>query len=136
MRLLTVLALGFEPAGDRYHFTCNFCFGDRTVPSEWNTGVIKPISKSHSKDPRNPLSYRGVCLISIPCKIYADILNVRFSEWSELINIVVDEQNGFRRNLPCSEHIYTLYSAINKRKEQMQPTYVCFVDAKKALSLI
>lgn len=114
----------------------NFCFENGSVPSEWNTGVIKPIPKSDANDPRNPLSYRGICLISVPCKIYADILNVRLSDWIEQNNAVVDEQNGFRRKRSCMEHIYTLYSVINKRKQQRQSTFVCFVDAKKAFDTV
>ncbi|MCG8113538.1 MAG: reverse transcriptase family protein [Candidatus Thiodiazotropha taylori] len=114
----------------------NFSFESGTVPSEWNTGIIRPIPKSDSKDPRNPLNYRGICLISIPSKVYADVLNTRFIEWIEQNNIVVDEQNGFRRNRSCLEHIYTLYSVINKRKQQRKSTYVCFVDAKKAFDTV
>ena len=76
------------------------------------------------------------CLISIPCKVYADILNVRFSKWIDENNIVVDEQNGFRQNRSCLEHIYVLYTVINKRKQQKQSTYVCFVDAKKAFDTV
>lgn len=75
-------------------------------------------------------------MISIPCKIYADILNLRFNEWIENNNVVVDEQNGFRSKRSCLEHIYTLYSVINKRKQQKKSTYVCFVDAKKAFDSV
>ena len=54
--------------------------------------------------------------------MYADILNVRFSQWIDENNIVVDEQNGFRRNRSCLEHIYALYTVIytviNKQKQQ------------------
>ena len=84
----------------------NFVLKIGTVTDEWNTGVIKPIP--------NPLCYRGICLISIPCKIYADVLNSRISNWIEQNNIVADEQNEFRRNRSCLEHIYALYSVINK----------------------
>ena len=114
----------------------NFCFENGSVPSEWNKGVIRPIPKSDANDPRDPLCYRGICLISIPCKVYADILNVRFSQWIDENNIVVDEQNGFRRNRSCLEHIYALYTVINKRKQQKQSTFVCFVDAKKAFDTV
>ena len=82
------------------------------------------------------MCYRGICLISIPCKIYADVLNLRISNWIEQNNIVADEQNGFRRNRSYLEHIYALYSVINKRKQQKQSTYVCFVDAKKAFDTV
>ena len=62
------------------HIIICYCFDNGVVPSEWSAGLIKPIPKPDSKDPRNPLSYRGVTLISIPCKIYADILYVRLSK--------------------------------------------------------
>lgn len=114
----------------------NFCFENGTVPSEWNKGIIRPIPKADANDPRNPLCYRGICLISIPCKVYADILNTRFCTWIDDNDIVVDEQNGFRRNRSCLEHIYSLYSVINKRKQQKLSTYVCFVDAKKAFDTV
>ena len=114
----------------------SFCFENGTVPNEWNTGIIKPIPKSDASDPRNPLCYRGICLISIPCKIYADVLNQRLSNWIENNNIVEDEQNGFRQKRSCLEHIYALYSVINKRKQEKQSTYICFVDAKKAFDTV
>ena len=34
------------------------------------------------------------------------------------------------------EHIYSLYSVINKRKLGRQSTFACFVDAKKAFDTI
>ena len=101
---------------DSLHKIITFCFHSGTVPSDWNTGLIKPIPKGDGKDPRDPLSYRGITLISIPCKINADILNIRLSNWIEENGFLVEEQNGFRRNRSCMEHIYTLYSVINKRK--------------------
>lgn len=121
---------------DMLHRIINYCFNTGTVPREWNTGLIKPIPKADSKDPRDPLSYRGITLISIPCKIYADILNIRLSKWIERNEYLVEEQNGFRRNRSCMEHIYSLYTVINKRKLNRLSTYVCFVDAKKAFDTV
>ena len=115
------------------HKIITFCFQSGTVPSEWNIGLIKPIPKGDGKDPRDPLSYRGITLISIPSKIYADILNIRLSNWIEENSFLVEEQNGFRQNRSCMEHIYTLYSVINKRKLNKLSTYACFVDAKRLL---
>ena len=68
--------------------------------------------------------------------MYADILNVRFSQWIDESNIVIDEQNGFRRNRSCLEHIYARHKVINKRKQQEQSTFVCFVDAEKAFDTV
>ena len=54
-----------------------------------------------------------------------DILNIRLSKWIEDNNLLVDEHNGFRRNKPCIEHIYSLYSVVNKRKLDRQSTFAC-----------
>ena len=79
---------------DLLHKIISYCFNSGTVPRAWNNGLIKPISKGEGKDPRDPLSYRGITLISIPCKIYSDILNIRLSKWIEANDILTDEQNG------------------------------------------
>ena len=84
-------------------------------------------------DPYNPLSYRPISLISIPCKIYADVLNMRLSTWLEENELLAEEQNGFRKKRSCLDHIYSLISVIKNRKLKRQQTYVCFIDAKKAL---
>ena len=54
---------------DLLHKIITFCFHSGTVSCEWNTELIKPIPKGDGKDPRDPLSYRG-----IPYNIYADII--------------------------------------------------------------
>ena len=45
-------------------------------------------------------------------------------------------QLEFGRNRSCLEHIYALYTVINKRKQQEQSTFVCFVGAKKAFDTV
>ena len=57
-----------------------YCFQEGQVPQEWLTSVITPIPKSKT-DPLDPLNFRPISLISVPCKIYADILNKRLSSW-------------------------------------------------------
>lgn len=52
----------------------NIFFNESQVPKEWCGTIINPILR-RDKDPRDSLSYRGISLISVPCKIYADILN-------------------------------------------------------------
>ena len=57
------------------------CFTSGIVPDDWMTGIIHPIFKDG--DRRNPLHYRAITLISVPCKVYCDILNTRLSSFLE-----------------------------------------------------
>ncbi len=41
-----------------------YYFDTGLLPSCWNKAIIKPIPKSCSKDPRVPLNYRGINLLS------------------------------------------------------------------------
>ena len=54
---------------DLLHTIITSCFYSGTVSCEWNTGLINAIPKGDGKEPRDPLSYRG-----IPYNIYADII--------------------------------------------------------------
>ena len=85
----------------------SYCFSEGQIPSEWSTSIITPVPKP-KMDPLNPLEYRPISLISIPCKIYADILNKRLTRWLEQNDLLAEEQNGFRRNRSCMDHLYVL----------------------------
>ena len=112
----------------------SYAFANDKVPSEWSKGIIKPLPKGD--DPRNPLNYRPITIISIPCKIYANILNKRLLLWLEGNGLIADEQNGFRKNRSCQDHVYALYSLIHNRKLRKKETYTCFVDCRKAFDTV
>ena len=80
-----------------------YSFANSKIPTEWSRGIINPIHKSDG-DPRNPLGYRQITLISVPRKVYAHILNARLETWLEVNNILCDEQNGFRKDRSCLDH--------------------------------
>ena len=46
------------------HILYNVVFTEGTIPTEWGKGVINPIPKSSTTDPRDPLQYRGITLAS------------------------------------------------------------------------
>ena len=58
----------------------NFAFEAGEIPSQWLKGTINLISKGYN--PRCPLNYRPKRLLSIPCKIYANILNKKTQHMS------------------------------------------------------
>ncbi|XP_051813220.1 uncharacterized protein LOC110949666 isoform X1 [Acanthochromis polyacanthus] len=57
------------------HCLFQACFDHAVIPSVWYQSVIKPIPKSTKLDPREPLNYRGISLISTVYKLYSAILN-------------------------------------------------------------
>ena len=73
------------------------CFETGKVPEAWLKGIINPIPKASTSDSRDPLSYRGTTLAPVTYKVYCTILNERLISWNEQHNIIVDEQNGFRK---------------------------------------
>lgn len=112
------------------------CFDEWITPSVWAMGVINPIPKSPSNDPREPLSYRGITLASAVYKLYCHVLNARLSTWTEDNDIVADEQNCFRRGRSTIDHLSTLTSVIETGKLKRQSTFVAFIESKKAYDKI
>ena len=70
--------------------------------------IIKPIPKNAQNDPRVPLNYRGVSLLSTVSKLFSGILNNRLVAFLDSENLLVDEQNGFRKSRACIDHIFIL----------------------------
>ncbi len=105
------------------HQFFQYYFDTGLLPSHWLKAVIKPIPKSRTNDPRIPLNYRGVNLLSCIYKTYSCIINKRLSSFLERYHLIEDEQNGFRGGRSCLDHIYTLYSIIQNRKNQSKDTY-------------
>ena len=120
-------------------FMCKFfnsCFTDGCIPKLWSKGVINPIPKGKSNDPRNPSSYRGITLTCVMYKVYCNVLNKRLNDWADDHCILAEEQNGFRSGRSCLDHLLTLTSVVQTRKSQRKDTYVAFVDFSKAYDKI
>ena len=106
------------------------------TPSIWKTAIIKPLPKSSMTDPRLPLQYRGISLLSTLYKLFSSIMNSRITKCAEQHSIFADEQNGFRKNRSCLDHCYSLTSIIRNRKQQGKSTYVAFIDMEKAFDRV
>ena len=114
----------------------NMCFRYSVIPNMWTKSVIKPIPKSSSKDPLVPLNYRGISLLSCVAKLLSGILNNRLCKYYDLLDLLVDEQNGFRKKRSCEEHLFTLTNIIRHRKNNGISTYVSFIDLEKAFDWV
>ena len=57
------------------------------------------------------------------CKLYTKILNKRIVEYLDINNVTEDEQNGFRKNMSCEDHICSPTSIIRNRKNGRLDTF-------------
>ena len=106
------------------------------IPDMWRLAIIKPIPKSGQNSKYEPLGYRGISLLSCIGKIYSAILNERLVSYLENLSIIADEQNGFRKNRSCDDHVFVLHSVITNRLNAGLCTYVAFVDLAKVFDSV
>ena len=118
------------------HSLFNVCFKTGKIPSIWSKNIINPIPKSSTGDNRDPLSYRGITLACSVYKLYASVLNNRLNEWAEENNVIVNEQNGFRKERSTIDHVISLTSILDTRKDSKLSTFCAFIDFRKAYDTI
>ena len=118
------------------HAFFQLCFDAGYIPSEWTQAIICPIPKSKDSDPRVPLNYRGLSILSCIYKVYSAVLNNRVLQFFEDNNLLHDEQNGFRSKRSCNDHIFSLYSLIKNSLNDKKEIYTCFVDFRKAFDMV
>ena len=112
----------------------NHIFSTGHYPESWSEAVIQPI---HKKGNRNdPNNYRGISLLSVCSKIYSFILNKRLTLWSEENEILGETQAGFRRDRSTIDHIFTLFSMVQRYILRNKKLYVAFIDFQKAFDYI
>ena len=114
----------------------NVCFEHSIIPSTWFKSIITPIPKSPKDDPKIPLNYRGISLLSTVYKLYSSVLNNRLVNFLEQNNKLEEEQNGFRKGRACLDHIYTVTTVVRNRLKLRKHTFGCFIDFQKAFDLL
>ena len=115
-------------------FTTYFEIG--MIPSTWLKAVVSPIPKGAKKDPYTPLNYRGISLLSCVYKVYSGILNTRVVNYCEMLDIFVEEQNGFRRGRSCQDHKFSLTSIIQDKLDKKEEVFTAFIDLEKAFDWV
>ena len=85
-------------------------------------------------DRHNPDDYRGISLLNTGYKIYSKIIAKRLTVIAEAL--LVEEQNGFRKGRSCMDCIFATSQLIEKHREFNIPTYIAFIDFKKAFDSV
>lgn len=113
------------------HSLFNKIFSTGIFPEVWRDSIIVPVHKSGSKE--DPSNYRGVALINVMYKIFANIIYDRLYTWSEEFGKIDESQAGFRVGYSTIDNIFTLQSMVQKYISKPGGRfYVLYVDFKKA----
>ena len=102
------------------------------VPDEWNIGRLFILPKKG--DLALPKTYRGLMLLEIAYKIVAIIFHSRLLPIEESLDH--ETQCGFRPGRGCMDAIFTIKSAVKKRREHGLESWVLFLDLVKAFDRV
>ena len=64
------------------------------------------------------------------------LYSIRLTKFAEENELIVNEQNGFRADRSCLDHIFTLHNVLRIRNKQNSETFCAFIDFKKAFDLV
>lgn len=103
-----------------------------TVPKQWNIGRLNVLPKKG--DLSLPKNYRGIMLLENAYKIIAIILHRRLLPIEESLDH--ESQCGFRPGRGCMDAVFTVKSALKKRREHGLETWVLFLDLVKAFDRV
>ena len=113
------------------HKLFKVCFVSGNFPSMWKKGIICPVPKSNMPDVQDPKCYHGISLAVSSYKLFCSVLNSRLKDWAEQNEAVVEEQNGFRTNRSCIDHIHSLVNIVDTRMRIKQSNFAVFIDFQK-----
>ncbi len=107
----------------------NEAYSSGKVPIQWQTALITPIFK-HG-DASDPANYRPIAVGEPLCRLYANILNHRLTQYTE--HQQLRTHNKLDIDLTSGVHqAFVLQHVIDKQKYAHEPLYLCFVDLKAA----
>lgn len=113
----------------------SYIIENAAVPNNWSETISFLLFKKG--DRRSLDNYRGISLINTISKIFFSILNSRLSFFSELNNLLPENQCGFRTGRSCVDHIFTLSSIIDiTLRLKNRKLYAAFIDFKKAFDSV
>ena len=105
------------------------------IPESWSSGIIKPVYKNKG-NPSDPDNFRAITLISCVGKLFTSILNSRLNFFANDLNIISENQAGFRKGYSTVDNIFVLHALIDLYFSFGKKLYCTFVDFKKAFDTV
>ena len=113
----------------------NLVFNTGIIPDEWSQGMISPNYKNKG-DKASPDNYRGITILSCFGKLFTAILNNRLNNYLESMNLLCEEQAGFRKKYGTTDHILNLKCIIDLYLFGGKKLFCAFIDYKKAFDSV
>lgn len=100
-------------------------------PSSWKSAKVIPIRKP-GKDPSSPKSYRPISLLSGLSKLFEKAIHHRLLESAENLNILLEEQFGFRRGRSTVHQLTRVTNVLRRNKFVSKTSAMALLDVEKA----
>ena len=113
----------------------NLVLDSRIIPESWSSGIIKPVDKNKGNQ-SDPDNFRTITLISCVGKIFTSVLNSRLNFCANDLNIISENQAGFRKGYSTVDNIFVLHAIIDLYFSFGKKLYCIFVDFIKAFDTV
>ena len=84
----------------------------------------------------NPSKLQGDKLFCTISKVHSSLLSVRINNYFNILNIFVEQQNGFRQNRSCIDHIFSITSIVKNYICDYKYVFCAFIYFKKTFDSI
>lgn len=111
----------------------NMIWHNGTIPKDWRKNIIVPLYKRGDKEKTG--NYRGISLLCIAYKIYAEMIRDRIENEVKEKGMVSESQASFRRGRATIDNIIVLNHLMQREKRQGGKdgkVYMLFADIKAA----
>jgi len=108
----------------------NWVWELETLPTAWSHGVIVNLFKAG--DTQLPGNYRGITLVSICRKMFANMLRKRLESHVQLH----EAQAAFRSKRSCTDNLFVLTRILQEAGKANKSVYAFFLDVRKAYDTV
>ena len=105
-----------------------------SFPASWKCGTVIPIPKITK--PMGPGDLRPITLLPLPGKILEHLIHNQLSQFLETNNVLIDNQNGFRKKHSTIDTIFWYLSDLTDIRNRNRDSLAVYIDFKKAFDTV
>jgi len=94
------------------------------LPEDWKTSVILPLYKKGDQEKTE--NYRGISLLCSAYKIYAEMIRRKLEEETERLEVLPENQGGFRKGRGTMDNIFILNHIVQREKIKREKRFLPF----------